>query len=82
MRSCFTRYLDALLDCMMPEQSGIFAGPTLRRLIWPGETMPHQKKSELVPTCLELVPSCFFLLYWPLLNQKHEICGFRAFQDT
>eukprot|EP00913_Durusdinium_trenchii_P002489 g2301.t1 len=26
MRSCFTRYLDALLDCMMPEQSGIFAG--------------------------------------------------------
>lgn len=26
MRSCFTRYLDALLDCMMPEQSGIYAG--------------------------------------------------------
>ena len=25
-RSCFTRYLNALLDCMMPEESGIFAG--------------------------------------------------------
>lgn len=24
--SCFTRYLDALLDCMMPEQSGIYNG--------------------------------------------------------
>jgi len=26
MQSCFTRYLNALLDCMMPEESGIFAG--------------------------------------------------------
>mmetsp|Transcript_40612 Transcript_40612/g.94315 ORF Transcript_40612/g.94315 Transcript_40612/m.94315 type:complete len:1161 (-) Transcript_40612:134-3616(-) len=26
MRSCFTRYLDALLDCMMPDESGIYAG--------------------------------------------------------
>ncbi|CAJ1429371.1 unnamed protein product, partial [Effrenium voratum] len=26
MRSCFTRYLDALLDCMMPEESGIYTG--------------------------------------------------------
>ncbi|OLQ13322.1 NAD-specific glutamate dehydrogenase [Symbiodinium microadriaticum] len=25
-QSCFTRYLNALLDCMMPEESGIFAG--------------------------------------------------------
>ncbi|CAK0879710.1 unnamed protein product [Prorocentrum cordatum] len=25
-RSCFTRYLGSLLDCMMPEQSGIFGG--------------------------------------------------------
>lgn len=25
-RSCFTRYIDALLDCMMPEQSGIYSG--------------------------------------------------------
>jgi len=25
-RSCFTRYLNALLDCMLPEQSGIFSG--------------------------------------------------------
>eukprot|EP00930_Biecheleria_cincta_P045104 TRINITY_DN31087_c0_g1_i1.p1 TRINITY_DN31087_c0_g1~~TRINITY_DN31087_c0_g1_i1.p1 ORF type:complete len:1227 (-),score=201.69 TRINITY_DN31087_c0_g1_i1:60-3383(-) len=26
MKSCFTRYLGALLDCMLPEQSGIYSG--------------------------------------------------------
>lgn len=25
-RSCFTKYLEALLDCMMPEQNGIYSG--------------------------------------------------------
>lgn len=25
-RLCFTRYLDALLDCMLPEQSGLYSG--------------------------------------------------------
>eukprot|EP00927_Polykrikos_kofoidii_P003625 TRINITY_DN11462_c0_g1_i1.p1 TRINITY_DN11462_c0_g1~~TRINITY_DN11462_c0_g1_i1.p1 ORF type:complete len:1151 (-),score=146.02 TRINITY_DN11462_c0_g1_i1:283-3735(-) len=26
MKACFSRYFDALLDCMLPEQSGIFSG--------------------------------------------------------
>lgn len=26
MKSCFTRYLGALLDCMLPEQGGIYSG--------------------------------------------------------
>ena len=70
-RSCFTRYLDALLDCMMPEQSGIFAGASFG--------MSTEASHVSNSWCMDPIPK----LQSYAANLCHALVGsFETCQDT